>query len=370
MRNPAIRSVAAVCVAALCVASPAGAGEASVVLPRKPWSSTYWPLKECWMSFGDYSQGLAPFEKYDNYVQVTRGHNPGTAAREADPANGHNEATVPGAEFWTGHCHGWAPASLLEPEPPASAKLPFSHPVRLVELTIDDADRAKRGMSRDAGSAYRVRKGGPAPELDLVTADYKAMLCEVYTEVRAGFWGNRYNGRKRDARNPFYADIKPHQLHQLLIEHMQQKKQGLVIDADPSYMVWNQPVYRFESRWTETRVGVDVVTTLWWADDGDVDPMFHGTRTVKRRYTYTMKKNARGAITDSAWTGKSVHDHPDFVWKPEGVLDGENTARLELNVVREMISRAGQLVVVRDGAAPAPPSARRSGNLLGVRNSD
>jgi hypothetical protein len=225
-------------------------------------------------------------------------------------------------------------------------------------------------MSGTIATAYRKRAGGDASHLELATGDYKAMLCEVYTEVRAGFWGNRYNGRERNSSNPLYADIKPHQLHQLLIEHIGERKQGLVIDADPTYMVWNQPVYKFESSWKDADEGLEVTTTLWWADDNGVDPMFFGTRTVTRQYTYTMKKDARGAITQSEWTGRSIHDHPDFVWKPEGVVEGANVAHLKLALVKEMIARAGQRVTVRAGDGPVPADARRAASLLGVRASD
>lgn len=341
-------------------AAAAQAGQISGELSRKPWSGTFWPLKKAWAAFGNWGQGLAPYEKYDNYVALTRGTNPGAAAREADPANGHNEAPDRDGESWTGHCHGWAPAALLEPEPPVEVTVMFQQPVSFYKLKETNAANAKRGLSNQRESAYGVRPGGREKALEFATADMKAMLTEIYTETKSSFYGTRYNGREKDRNNAAYMDVKPHLMHQLLVKFIKEKDQGLVFDADPGYMVWNQPVYKFDSKWTETAGSLDVTTTVYWAQDSGIDPNFLGTETIRRTYTYTMKQDASGNIVDSQWTGASIDDHPDFIWQPYGVIDEANVPHLSLEVVHEILESNGKTIATRNtgpdaGAEPTNP---------------
>jgi hypothetical protein len=328
-------------------AAAAQAGEVSGELSRKPWSGTFWPLKTAKLAFGNWGQGLAPFEKYDNYVSLTTGTNPGATAREADPANGHNEAPDPKAENWTGHCHGWAPASLMEPEPPVEVTVKLDQKVSFLKLKVTDAAAAKSGMGRERGN-YGVRPGGTDDALEFATADLKGMLTEIYCETKSSFYGTRYNGKERDRNNGAYMDVKPHLMHQLLVKFIKDKDQGLVFDVDPTYMVWNQPIYKFDSQWTENGEQLEVTTTIHWANDNGVDANYVGTESVARTYTYTMKKDAQGNIVDSAWTGKSLDDHPDFIWQPYGVINQASAPGLDLDVVHEIIANNGKTVTVKN----------------------
>lgn len=354
---------------ALCVAS-AQAGEVSGALSRTPWSGTFWPLKRAWGAFGNWGQGLAPFEKYDNFVALTQGQNPGAAAREADPANGHNEAPDARAEGWTGHCHGWAPASLLEPEPPEEVTVKFDKAVSFYKLNVASASNAKRGLSTDRAAAYGVRAGGRENALEFATADLKCMLTEIYTESKSTFYGTRCNDRNPDHDNVAYMDVKPHLMHQLLVKFIKEKDQGLVFDVDPGYMVWNQPIYKFESKWTENAGKLDVVTTIWWANDNGVDPNYHGTESISRTYTYTMTQDAQGNIVDSQWTGASMDDHPDFIWQPYGVIDEANVPQLKLDTVHQILEANGKTLTAQNagpegtasngGGGSNPDAHRRS----------
>jgi hypothetical protein len=333
------------------------AGEVSGELSRKPWSGTFWPLKQCWLAFNRFSQGLSPFEKYDNYVQITRGLNPGAAAREADPSNGHNEAPDAKAEQWTGHCHGWCPAALIEPEPPVDTTIKLGTPVTFFRLSLNYARDAKPGFAQDLKAAYSPCSA-TENALELRTADLKGMLTEIYTQCRSHFWGTRYNGRAADHNSSAYMDIKPHVMHQLLVSCIKEKDQGLVFDVDPGYMVWNQPVYKFESKWTEDGPKLLVTTTVWWANDNGVDPDFHGLESQNRTYTYTMSRDAAGNVVDSEWTGASVDNHPDFIWQPYGVLNQATAAGLDLNVVHEMVANNTKTIPVWPATSlPAVPPA-------------
>ena len=338
-------------------AGAAHAGSVAGQLSRTPWSGTFWPLKRCWAAFGNWGQGLAPFEKYDNFVALTKGSNPGAAAREADPANGHNEAPDRNGESWTGHCHGWSPASLLEPEPPEEITVKLDRAVSFLKLTTKSASEATRGVGRSSASAYGVRSGGKENALEFATADMKCMLTEIYTEARSNFYGTRYNARQPDHNDPAYMDVKPHLMHQLLVQFIKEKDQGLVFDVDPGYMVWNQPVYKFESNWTENGDSLDVTTTVWWANDNGVDPNFHGTESINRTYTYTMKKDAQGNIVDSQWTGRSIDDHPDFIWQPYGVIDEGSPSRLSLQTVHEILADNGKTITVKNEGPEGNPSS-------------
>jgi hypothetical protein len=320
------------------------AGEVAGELSHKPWSGTFWPLKQCWLAFYRFSQGVSPFEKYDNYVQITRGHNPGAAAREADPWNRHNEAPDAKAERWTGHCHGWCPAALIEPEPPVDTTIKLATTVVFFRLSLDYAADAKPGFSQDLKAAYRACEGAGENALELRTADLKGMLTEVYTQCRSNFWGTRYNGREADHNSSAFMDIKPHIMHQLL-----------VFDIDPGYMVWNQPVYKFDSKWTEEGTKLLVTTTVWWANDNGVSPDFHGLQSENRTYTYTMSRDGSGNVVDSEWTGTSVDNHPDFIWQPYGVLNQATPAGLDLNVVHEMVANKDKTIPVWPATSlPAP----------------
>lgn len=345
------------------VATTVQAGEVSGRLQRDPWSGTFWPLKQCWMSYNAFSDGLAPFEKYDNFVNLTRGQLPLAALREADPAHGHNEAPDPKGESWTGHCHGWSAAAIMEPEPPVEFDVMFDRPVSLLKLAVGSATDAKSGMTKKGAGAYASLSPDQKRSLEFRTADLKAMLTEVYTECRSNFWGTRCNDRQPDPTSKSYSDVKPHVMHQLLVEYIGEKNTGLVFDVDPGYQVWNQPVYRFESQWTETPERLEVTTTIHWANDLRIPADFHGLDSHSRTYTYVLIRDASGSVVDSSWTGASIANHPDFIWCPYGVLNGASAAALDLDVVHEILAAAGQTVKVVD--APVAPGAS-AGDLDGT----
>jgi len=323
--------------------------EISGKLDRVPWPGDYWALVYCRLSFGQYSQGLAPFEKYDNYVLATRGSIPGAAIREADPANGHN-GNLPS---WTGHCNGWAAAALLEPEPPSSLLVKLDRPTELRRLRYPDQLQVPSGASRDVAGAYVSASASPATSIDLCSTDMKGMLTEIYCSVRSDFWGTRYNGpTPADPNDLAYQDIKPHMLHELLIKHLKEKGEGLVFDADSGSSVWNQPVFAFKSSWVQKDKELAVTTTVTWAlETYNGDNRVGLVNQVHHTYTYTMARDDSGVIVDSSWTGESVKDHPDFVWLPYAVIDEQNVPKLSLKIVKEMM---GKGIANTSGLHPSP----------------
>ena len=110
-----------------------------------------------------------------------------------------------------------------------------------------------------------------------------------------------------------------------------QDRRGLIFDTKldpidpetkkPVREVWNYPAYRYECSYTALGGDqYDVTMQLWFADDG-VQPDFVGTQNWPEEgkpkvYTYRIrgdKANPRSGV----WTGRSIGDHPDLVWRPQ-----------------------------------------------------
>ena len=87
------------------------------------------------------------------------------------------------------------------------------------------------------------------------------------------------------------------------------------MDVTAGSEIWNYPVfgYRRSSSFSDQRtehVRTTVYYTAATTDNSDEPNYF--TRT----YTYTLHHDPEGAWSE--WTGDSIHDHPDFAWRPTG----------------------------------------------------
>ena len=114
---------------------------------KVPWSGWWWPT-------GYFPPPLAaeggPLDKFDQYIAGLGLPNPGARSWEAI----HHYK--PGC-FWCGHCHGWAAAAILEPEPTRPGK------VGMIDFTVGDL----KGLLTEAHStdAYDLIEG----KRDIVT---------------------------------------------------------------------------------------------------------------------------------------------------------------------------------------------------------
>ncbi len=239
-----------------------------------PWSGDWWSRKRGFLVKGWEGHTPSPFQKYDAYVSAVTGKNPGATNWEANPKNHHYN---PNAESWEGHCNGWSAASILAPEP---------------KITRN--------------------RGGIAFE----PSDQKAILSEQYMNCYCSFHGNRYWGNEKDDRN----DIYPDQFHRLLIENIASGKTAMVCDIESDRMVWNYPIYKFESTWSTGWFDdhkLKVKTTCYYVND-DVKPEYIGTKWFAINYTYNLFVDDKGNVISGEWTGDSKKNHPDFVWIPTG----------------------------------------------------
>lgn len=120
-----------------------------------PWSGYWWPIRE--------GSLLVPLGKYDRLT----GHQAAAWERQANPPG-------PDVPRWFGYCHGWAAASMLEPEP----------------------DRTHVAPS--------LRDGNPRIPLDI--GDQKGLLTACHTEDLANTWGDRF-GDGAGSEDP--QDLQP-----------------------------------------------------------------------------------------------------------------------------------------------------------------
>ena len=148
------------------------------------WSGYWWP--------NSHREILGPLQKYDAL----------TGSRAAAWKN----ANMGGASLgWEGLCHGFAAASVMEPEPK-----------RAVVVT------------------YLGRK------VRLSVGDQKGLLSCVHDSDSSQSYGSRYYGNNTGAA---YADINPIQFWSVLRQYVHDLGKAVVIDAEPGAPVWNYPVY-------------------------------------------------------------------------------------------------------------------------------
>ncbi|MGE0174129.1 MAG: hypothetical protein AB7T49_15130 [Oligoflexales bacterium] len=291
---------------------------------------------------------LSPAEKYD----ILRGRYdlPLTKSQWKRVAAAANPATgkVP---TWYGICHGWAPATIAEPEPGA-------------EITMTNPDGAK---------------------VKFYTSDINALISLIYANEKHTHWlGNRCeisnNNLLRDDQGrivfPACRDTNPAALHLVLANFFGNpdptKRKSFVVDVSRDVEVWNQAatgykVYSHEivpfdpatdpaaqHRAPGTVSLVKVITELSYV--GEIAP--HKTPAMNRRgvYTkkmalqYTLELDANGVIIGGEWVSKKV---PDFIWqvtkKPE-----TNGRYLDYAIVSDLLQKS------REAASGPAPSASES----------
>jgi hypothetical protein len=268
-----------------------------------PWSGDWWSRRTGLLVKGWPGHQPSPFEKFDRYVIWRTGKNPGVHAWESDPRNNHYN---PNAEGWEGHCNGWAAAAILTPEPTISRQ-----------------------------------RGG----IVFTTADQKGYLSEQYMNCYCNFYGNRFWGNPGDDPN----DIYPDEFHRLLIKYIASGKSAMVVDIEPGRMVWNFPLFKFESRWSTGWFDdkkLKVTTDCYYVND-DVHPDYIGSKWFKITYTYNLYLDAHGNIVSGEWTGASKNNHPDFVWVPtsDALVPANSTLenpRMDPRFVREICEGPAQ----------------------------
>jgi hypothetical protein len=259
-----------------------------------PWSGYWWPIAK--------GELLVSLGKYD-----------ALAGKRAMWWELENHPPGPLAKPWHGYCHGWAAASVLEPEP-----------TRQRAVTV--------------GGASHV----------LEVADLKALYsaCHAYDP------GSKYGDRFGDGENDDPQDMAPDLLWQTLRTFIRDRRMPLIFDLDPAPEVWNYPVFAYRIEYhPQGSVGGRYAGTLkLWAADDSVPPEYVGTMPYVQTYTFEFLMRDQAIVQGSGrWTGPSVQNHPDFAWYPEAVQP-ENP---ELNY--EVVQK-----IVKDGSVDTSSPQRDS----------
>jgi Transglutaminase elicitor len=330
----------------------------------KPWSDDYWAIRtgitgkryldpnfpgltteKPWLdSYNYYLQNppkdvdaklYSPSEKYDSLVADTK-----WTLTDAGWAEGKRFNDEHGdVEKWMGICHGWAPASFMEPRPTHSVQAQKYTPEGLSTETIEFLPDDIKALA-----TLKWANGINA------TADLK------YSGTR--FMGWRCNtkdpitdsetGRVTD---PGCFDINPGTWHIIVTNQIAREARPFVIDAAFDYEVWNHPVTKYEYTYFNPK-SLDYVKTLDAArtqlDDSEFKDKFkkyrnnpkavevvgvvmtvwyvvetspHGSptnspsqdRTRSAQYHYDLELDKQGKIIGGEWY---QNRHPDFVWMP------------------------------------------------------
>ena len=261
-----------------------------------PWTGWYWPLPPSDTLPNLYDPN-GPLEKYDEYVEKTRGYNPGSQQWELD----HRSS----GQAWSGHCHAWAAASILEPDP-------TSEKVDGISFTQDQVE-------------------------GLLTALYDAPAYKV--------WGVQCDSCNHNSSQ--FMDVNPADFDMVMRQYIGQQHTSVIIDADPDTPIWNYPAYKY-SRASTVNGDSETVTMILTIAKPAIN--IGGTQSDTMRYTYTLQ-----AGTPGQWTGSSVSDHPDYIWVPTGRIRGGGVVNpgLSYNIVEEIIHGGKSSSAAMDADKPS-----------------
>jgi len=277
------------------------AGQFDATANHKPWSGSWLPIKSSYL-FAPSDRGAAPLQKYDTYIQHTRGQD----SHAADFERNSPELYDPNALGWEGRCDAWAAASVLAPEP--------THAVNLNDVQFS-------------------------------VGDLKALLVKSYENTPAlKQFGKNFEAGPDADFNKMYPDQFQRAVQHEVFEH----HRLMVFDNDPSEQVWNTPLYRAEFDVTADSKDSQVMHVTAYIRGvspfiPDLD--FVGTITVDYIYTYDLYGNPQGdgsfKVAYGEWTGDSKTNHPNFVSVINTDLSHKsNNADIDTNTVNEIVSKS------------------------------
>lgn len=302
-----------------------------------PWSDSYWPMYRGglgqryndpdfkgyeWKEASDYVKArsaselirdqkfdfLSPSEKYDFLLGLTKF--PLTASQWKD---GQEYFVRSGkVESWMGLCHGWAPASMMMPEP---------------------------------------RKKVSNGELTFYPSDIKALATLAWAK---GQFPTRFIGGRCNTQNPDSGesnrveeqeclDNNPGSWHLVVVNQLGISRRPFIMDASYDYQVWNHPVFsydytyfnpksgkkgkfkdsvensgtwdqrrKFRSRDAKAIIGVKMIVTYAIENEPSLQEN-QPSESASAHYEYDLELNQNGEIIGGEWISES---HPDFLWLP------------------------------------------------------
>lgn len=232
---------------------PANGFEESARSQKSVWSGYWWPLRR--------GEIVVPLSKYDKQT--------GKKSAEWEKKNNPAGSEVP---QWFGYCHAWSASTVLENEP------------------------------------KQVLQSGSQ---SLTVGDQKGLLAIIHADDDAEFVGTRY-----EAGGDF-TDVEPTALWSALKTYIKEKGVPIVADIEPGEPVWNYPVYAYRTQLIPRGNKGFGTIEIWFADDA-VGKDFVGLKALYKKYTFELQLDANGnpVMGSGKWTGRSVKDHPDFLWYP------------------------------------------------------
>jgi hypothetical protein len=296
----------------VCVTAPAYAQAVeSAAANTTPWSGWWWPAKTGNLVLGYHYGDPGALVKHDQI----------TGRQSAQWEQGNQFHFSPNGPEWWGHCHAWAAAAVLEPEP-----------------------------------THDVNMNG----VDFHVGDIKGLLSEAHYSDRATFYGQRYNGNPGDD----FQDMYPMMVWYVLRQYVNLNKAPILFDLNPGPEVWSYPCYKYQLSFQpiddvtyqgaasaasslEGRQSPGPVSgaasyqgqlSLWVATF-NVYPDVVGTATEQHDYTFVFQAQGNQLVTGSDhWMGASLQDHPDFAWYPTQQAQGNQ--QLDYNFVTQLNGQA------------------------------
>ena len=269
MRRLLVLVVVAMASMTLIAPGPASAADEYGSTNKWPWSGYWWPMLE--NGYNLYANN-GPMQKYDQYL-AANGIQGGAQAWEKK-----NHYTNDKANSWWGHCHAWASAAILAPEPKAVTR---------------------------SGVSFNVN-------------DVKGLTTALYYEPTFTWLSGNRVDTAGDKSSAAYKDIAPAWMDYLLRYYIRYYKYPFIMDVNADSQVWNYPVFAYQRSSTQYAGGIeDVRTTVWYSSP---DWNATGTKYFSKTYTYRLQSGTLGT-----WSGASVDDHPDFAWVPTGKRPGSGT---------------------------------------------
>ncbi|MBF0206426.1 MAG: hypothetical protein HQK53_06015 [Oligoflexia bacterium] len=300
----------------------------AAALPQIPWSGDYWPFNRGGPAYRwqiqesvfkyqllskkkikrlslDKIAKLSPAEKYDIFM-----------GRFDYPLTNYlRKISAPDDEMWEGICNGWSSASMHFSEPGPVVLKP-SRGDRDLLIPFASADIKALLSFAEANIDSKCISCG--------------LRCDLPLKKEDAHDGEKEEELARNACSKRAQDINPGAFHLILANEIGIKKRSFVSEIDAGVMVWNQPTYRYHATKIAERpaddlndgVTVNIVsfnTTVEYTDESDPSwgKCTSSDCLKEDNYTYDLYLDRFGRIMGGKWTGESVLNHPDFVWRTE-----------------------------------------------------
>lgn len=254
---------------------------------KVPWSGNWWPANG---SAPSLIAENGPLHKYDYFVEVLTGVNPG--ARKWERENLY----FPGVG-WAGHCNGFAAASIIEPEP--------------------NRDYQMHGVKFTPG-------------------DVKGLLS-AYHIADAQLWA------LGDAKY-----LSPAQFHNALLTWMGEQGMSFVVTfVIDGNQAWNMPLLAYETTMTQITEEQWSVSTRIWMADYNVPANSIGTVAYPNssglEFRYTLFGDPRQPY-DGEWKsvsngGRLGNHYPQQIWYPDPLrrYSSVNNIGLDKKILDEIV---------------------------------